>query len=69
MRWCRKDKQGDCLATLKALLGGTRRVQVELREGLMFIDEVIGVEDGAGAAIFSQRGRVEVSAIEVVQGV
>ena len=66
-RWCRKDASGSCFPLLKSLL--TRGVQVELSDGMMFIDEVVSFEGNTGAevAVFSSRRRVAVSDIETVQ--
>jgi hypothetical protein len=68
MRWCRKDGRGSCLETLKKLVQRPTRVEVELRDGLLFIDEVIGVasRDGGQVAVFTGRGEVGVDAIEAV---
>ena len=68
MRWCKKDKTGECKLTLRKLIGRAN-VKVQLSEGLMFIDEVMGVvtENGADFAVFSNRDRVPVASIELVE--
>ena len=62
MFWCRKDS-GDCLKTLKQLLG-RKGVEVELNSGLLFIDEVVRVE--GDVAVFASERRVAVADIERV---
>jgi hypothetical protein len=68
MRFCKREKKGDCLAALKALVG-TRGVRVELEHGLLFIDEVMAVvnENGDDYAVFGQNARVPISSIESVE--
>lgn len=66
MFWCRKDHGGDCLKTLKKLLG-RGGVEVELTSGLLFIDEVVRVEgELAPVAVFASERRVAISDIERV---
>jgi hypothetical protein len=70
MRWCRKENpKHDCLSTLKSLIG-RRTVEVGLRDGLMFIDEVIRVDerDGAPVAVFSTGRAVAISDIDTLSG-
>ena len=70
MFWCRKDANGECLGFLKRFVGGGRKVKVELRDGLMFIDEVMRIADAGGqaAAVFSSRS-VALADIERVEAV
>lgn len=67
MFWCRKDHGGDCLKTLKNLLGRGGGVEVELTSGLLFIDEVVSVEgELAPVAVFASQRRVAIADIERV---
>ncbi len=68
MFFCRKDGKGECTLTLKKLLGSGRKARVELNDGLLFVDEVIGLVSDGGTeyAVFSQRARIPVASIELV---
>lgn len=68
MFWCKKDGKGECVSVLRTLMGGGKRVKVETRDGLMFIDEIMRIADvdGASAAIFSSRN-INISDIERVE--
>ena len=68
MRWCKKDRSGECGSFLKRLIG-RRDVKVQLSEGMLFIDEVMGVvtENGTDFAVFTHNDRVAVSSIEWVE--
>lgn len=65
MFFCRKKGKGECLASLKALVGRRQPVHVEVQSGLWFIDEVVGVErvDGKDYAVFEQKARIAVEEI------
>ncbi len=69
MRICQKDVGCPGLIQgLKNLLGrrGERRVQIELRDGLSFIDEVVDVvsERGVDVAVFKDNSRIDVTRID-----
>ncbi len=65
MFFCRKKGKGECLASLKALVGRREAVHVQVQGGLWFIDEVVGVErsDGRDYAVFERAARVAVEEI------
>ena len=69
MFWCRKDGKGECKLTLKNLLGSGKKARIEMNDGLLFIDEIIGLvtESGTDYAVFAQRERVALSSIELVE--
>ena len=70
MRICQKDVGcPGLIQSLKKLLGrGERRVQVELRDGLSFIDEVVEVrqERGVDVAVFKNNTRIDVTRIDAI---
>jgi len=71
MFWCRKtSNETQCLKTLKQALLGKKPVKVETLSGLLFIDEVVGLEVFAGTevAVLKNRGAVKISEIEQIVG-
>ncbi len=70
MRICQKDVGcPGLIQSLKRLLGrGERKVQIELRDGLSFIDEVVEVrqERGVDVAVFRNNARIDVTRIDAI---